>query len=208
MVIISKSSIISKDGRCMWRSARRKESHSGCLALKSKGIFGAYEWSKWWQMADSNRKKILAQAAYIHDMFIEPYLTDKKTKQIPLIVCGDINDGPGLDASERRLFGSGIERLMGSIWQPELCLGNSLFDSMKPKEKKGLNFSIYTTSYRDPIFNNVYQEEWIDHLLYSRTSQNWVQSAKVNLKMPDGTKIWKKYKNASDHYPVSCQVVT
>ena len=178
------------------------------LHLKSKGIFGAYEWSKWWQMADSNRKKILAQAAYIHDMFIEPYLTDKKTKQIPLIVCGDINDGPGLDASERRLFGSGIERLMGSIWQPELCLGNSLFDSMKPKEKKDLNFSIYTTSYRDPIFNNVYQQEWIDHLLYSRSSQNWVQSAKVNLKMPDGKEIWKKYKNASDHYPVSCQVVT
>ena len=178
------------------------------LHLKSKGIFGAYEWSKWWQMADSNRKKILAQAAYIHDMFIEPYLTDKKTKQIPLMVCGDINDGPGLDASEKRLLGSAVERLMGSIWQPDLCLGNSLYDTLKPKDKKDLDFSsIYTTSYRDPIFDNVYQKEWIDHILYSRSLPNWVHSAKVNRKMPDGKSIWEKYKNASDHYPVSCEVV-
>ncbi len=32
---------------------------------------------------------------------------------------GDINDGPGLDASEKRLYGSGIERLMGTVWTPE-----------------------------------------------------------------------------------------
>lgn len=31
---------------------------------------------------------------------------------------GDINDGPGLNASEKRLYGSGIERLMGTIWTP------------------------------------------------------------------------------------------
>jgi len=180
------------------------------LHLKSKGITGAYEWSKWWEMADSNRKKILAQTAHIHSMFIEPYLTDDKTKQIPLIVCGDINDGPGLDASEKRLLGSAFEHLMGNIWQPDQCLGNSLFDALKPKEKKDLNFSsIYTTSYRDPIFNNVYLKDWIDHILYSKSSQlNWVRNAKVNRQMPDGTSIWIKYKNASDHYPVSVEVVT
>ena len=31
---------------------------------------------------------------------------------------GDINEGPGLDASEKRLYGSGIERLMGTVWTP------------------------------------------------------------------------------------------
>ncbi len=180
------------------------------LHLKSKGIFSAYEWSKWWETADANRKKILAQATHIHDEFIGPYLTDAQTKQIPLIVCGDINDGPRLDASEKRLFGSGIERLMGNIWQPGLCLGNALFDVLKPKDQEGLNFSsIYTTSYRDPIFNNIYQKDWIDHILYSkRQSANWVRNAKVNEYMPDKTPIWKKYKHASDHYPVSVEVVT
>jgi endonuclease/exonuclease/phosphatase family metal-dependent hydrolase len=180
------------------------------LHLKSKGIFDAYEWSKWWEMADANRKKILGQATHIHDTFIEPYLTEEKTKQIPLIVCGDINDGPGLDASEKRLHGSGIERLMGTIWQPGKCLGNALFDTLKPKAQKALDFSsIYTTSYKDPIFNNVKQNEWIDHILYSKSPlSNWVQKAKVNSNMPNGTSIEKKYKHASDHYPVSVEVVT
>jgi hypothetical protein len=180
------------------------------LHLKSKGIFSAYEWSEWWAIADANRKKILAQATHIHDAFIRPYLTDSQTKQIPLIVCGDINDGPGLDASEKRLFGSGVERLMGNIWQPGHCLGNALFDALKPKDREELDFSsIYTTSYRDPIFNNVYQKEWIDHILYSNQKPvSWVQNAKVNENMPDKTLIWKKYKHASDHYPVSVEVIT
>jgi hypothetical protein len=28
--------------------------------------------------------------------FIEPFLSDAATAKTPLIVCGDINDGPGL----------------------------------------------------------------------------------------------------------------
>jgi endonuclease/exonuclease/phosphatase family metal-dependent hydrolase len=139
------------------------------LHLKSKGIFDALEWSRWWDTADANRKKILAQATQIRLKFLEPFLSDPATAKTPLIVCGDINDGPGLDASERRLFGSGIERLMGIIWRPQFCLGNALFDTLKQKDKEELDFSsIHTTSFKDPIFNGVYQKEWIDHILYSR----------------------------------------
>jgi endonuclease/exonuclease/phosphatase family metal-dependent hydrolase len=178
------------------------------LHLKSKGIFDAYEWSKWWEMADANRKKILAQANQIRTRFLDPYLSDAQTKAIPLLVCGDINDGPGLDASEKRLFGSGIERLMGSVWRPGLCLGNALFEALKPKDQEELDFSsIYTTSFRDPIFNNVYQREWIDHILYSKSpAADWVQNAQVHRTMPDGHKIWEKYKHASDHFPVSVEI--
>jgi len=46
-------------------------------------------------------------------------------------------------------------------------------------------------------------------IFYSKSPlTNWVQRALVNSNMPDGTSIWKKYKNASDHYPVSVEVVT
>src|SRR5215213_884925 len=45
------------------------------LHLKSKGIFTAYEWSKWWQIADANRRKILAQATQLRLRFLDPYLT-------------------------------------------------------------------------------------------------------------------------------------
>ena len=180
------------------------------LHIKSKGIFDALEWSRWWDTADANRKKILAQATQIRMKFLEPFLADAATANTPLIVCGDINDGPGLDASERRLFGSGVERLMGVIWRPQFCLGNALFDTLKPKDRQELDFSsIYTTSFKDPIFNGVYQKEWIDHILYSRNQNGvWVTGAQVHSKMPDGTAIYTKYKHASDHFPVSVDVTT
>ncbi len=118
--------------------ASRKEFRILGLHLKSKGIFDAYEWSKWWQVADANRRKLLAQATQLRTGFIDPYLQSEESNSIPLLVCGDINDGPGLDASEKRLFGSTIERLMGLVWFPELCLRNALFERLTAKER-GLN---------------------------------------------------------------------
>ena len=180
------------------------------LHLKSKGIFDALEWSRWWNKADANRKKILAEASEIRTKFIEPFLTEAATPGMPLIICGDINDGPGMDASEKRLFGSGVERLMGSVWKPNLCIGNALFDSLKPKDRDELDFSsLYTTSFKDPIFNGVYQHEWIDHVLYSKNQAGaWVGNAQIRTKMPDGSFIWNKYKHASDHFPVTAEVNT
>ena len=175
------------------------------LHLKSKGIFGAYEWSKWWQIADANRRKILAQAAQVRLGFLDPYMTAAETRAVPLIVCGDINDGPGLDASEKRLFGSGVERLMGTVWRPDLCLRNALFDSLSDEQRAELDFeSLATTSFRDPIFNDTWHREWIDHVLYAdRPGGPWVAKAQVHYRMPDGTPIWQRYPHASDHYPVT-----
>jgi endonuclease/exonuclease/phosphatase family metal-dependent hydrolase len=178
------------------------------LHLKSKAIFGAYEWSKWWQIADANRKKILAQATQLRLQFLDTYLTDNETKDIPLIVCGDINDGPGLDASEKKLYGSAVERLMGTTWKPELCLGNALFDQLKDKERKDLNFkTISTTSFRDPIFNWMWHKVWIDHILYSKNSTaSWINNATIHHTMTDGARIWEKYPDASDHHPISATI--
>ncbi len=177
------------------------------LHLKSKGIFNAYEWSKWWAVSDANRKKLLAQATQIRVQFLDKYLGDPATQRIPIIVCGDINDGPGLDASEKRLLGSAIERLMGNVWRPFLSLGNALFDTLSEKDQAELNFEkIYTTSFKDPIFNNVWQKEWIDHILYSYNRAEWVKNARVSSEMPDGQKIWSKCPHASDHYPIMAEI--
>jgi len=175
------------------------------LHLKSRGIFEAYEWSKWWSIADANRRKILAQATRLRLDFLDPFLSAAETGSTPLIVCGDINDGPGLDASEKRLFGSGVERLMGTIWKPKLCLRNALFDTLSAKDQAGLRFEkISTTRFSDPIFNNVTHKVWIDHVLYSDNQPGqWVNGAEVHALMPDGTPVWFKYKFASDHYPIT-----
>jgi endonuclease/exonuclease/phosphatase family metal-dependent hydrolase len=174
------------------------------LHLKSKLLMEAYEWSKWWQMADANRKKLLAQATQIRLKFLDTYMTTAATRAIPLIVCGDINDGPGLDSSEKKLFGSAVERLMVTIWHPEFCLRNALFEALPAAAQKKLDFSkIATTRFKDPIFNNVYHEEWIDHVLYTDSgAAAWVSEAKTNHILPNSKK-YRDYKNASDHVPVS-----
>jgi hypothetical protein len=37
---------------------------------------------------------------------------------------------------------------------------------------------------------------------------SWVRSAQIHHKMPDKADIWEKYKYASDHHPVSVEIVT
>jgi hypothetical protein len=124
------------------------------LHLKSKGIFTSYGWSKWWQIADANRRKILAQASQLRLQFLDPYLTADETREIPLIVCGDINDGPGLDASEKRLFGSGVERLMGTVWKPRLCLRNALFEALDEDDQAEFQLSTKIPSASGSVLSN------------------------------------------------------
>ncbi len=135
------------------------------------------------------------------------YLVENATKDIPLIVCGDINDGPGFDASEMKLMASGVESLMGSIWKPGLALGNVLYDSLSPNDQSALDFEdLYTASFRDPIIDGSYMRVWIDHILYRRNSAGWVSDGKILREMPDGERIYRKYPAGSDHFPVTCKI--
>lgn len=174
------------------------------LHLKSKGIFQAYEWSKWWQLADANRRRLLAQCRHLRTHFLDPYLTGAETAGMPLIVCGDINDGPGFDTSEMRLLASGVETIMGSVWRPHLSLGNALFDSLSEKDRAELDFgSLSTTRFPDPIFNDTQHRVWIDHILYSRNAPaGWVSEAQIPRETADGLEYWK----ISDHFPVTARV--
>jgi endonuclease/exonuclease/phosphatase family metal-dependent hydrolase len=177
------------------------------LHLKSKGIFSAYEWSKWWALAGANRMKLLAQCRRFRQLFLDAYLSDVATQGVPLLVCGDINDGPGFDTSEMRLKASAIETLMGSVWRPELCLGNALFDALPAKDRDALDFEdLATTRFSDPIFNETFHKVWIDHILYSRNGHGtWVKDGKVHASMGNQA-IWRAFPFASDHYPISATI--
>ena len=169
------------------------------LHLKSKGLFGAYEWSRWWALADANRERLVAQCQHFREAFLDIYLSAPETAAIPLVVCGDINDGPGFDTSEMRLKASGIETLMGNVWRPDLTMGNALFDTLDTGDQKKLDFeSLSTTRFPDPIFNDSFHHVWIDHVLYSRVGTPWVSGATILREMADQT----PFHRVSDHYPV------
>lgn len=174
------------------------------LHLKSKGIFAAHEWSRWWQLADANRMRLLAQCRHLREVFLDAYLQDPGTRDIPLIVCGDINDGPGFDTSEMRLNASGVETLMGSVWRPGLALGNALYDTLPPERQAALDFrGLGTTRFADPIFNDTYHRVWIDHILYSRRApEGFVTGAEIPRETADGLEYWK----ISDHFPVTAEI--
>jgi endonuclease/exonuclease/phosphatase family metal-dependent hydrolase len=178
------------------------------LHLKSKGIFNAFEWSKWWRTADANRMRLLAQCHHFRDAFVEPYLSDPTTQNMPLIVCGDINDGPGFDTSEAKLNASGVETLMGDVWRADLTLGNALFDTLAADDQVARDFGdLATTRFKDPIFNKAYHNVWIDHIMYTRNAgAGWVMNGAIHRNMPSGQPIWREFSTASDHYPVSATV--
>ena len=102
---------------------------------------------------------------------------------------------------------SGIERLMGTVWKPNLCLGNALYDALDPDDRWEIDLSsISTTSFKDPIFDT-YRDVWIDHILYTRNRpDSWIVNATVHEKMPDGEMVWRKHKYASDHFLVTVDI--
>ncbi|KGJ02844.1 hypothetical protein SAMN04487972_12722 [Paracoccus halophilus] len=94
--------------------------------LKSKGIFGAYEWSRWWQLADANCMRLLAQCRHMREAFLEVYLSDPAA--LPLIVAGDINDAvvPIAEDLQVRFFGAGVQQRADLSVQHLPCGGQIL----------------------------------------------------------------------------------
>ena len=81
--------------------------------LKSKAPHGATSSQQVMRISIENRRKQLAQCIWLRQR-VEQHLDAGE----PLIVLGDLNDGPGLDEYERLFGRSGVEVVMG-IDQPE-----------------------------------------------------------------------------------------
>ncbi|KEJ89925.1 endonuclease/exonuclease/phosphatase family protein [Sulfitobacter donghicola] len=77
--------------------------------LKSKAPHGARDDNHAMQIAIANRRKQLAQAIWLRER-IDAHITD----QTPLILMGDLNDGPGLDEFENLFGRSSVEIILGA----------------------------------------------------------------------------------------------
>jgi endonuclease/exonuclease/phosphatase family metal-dependent hydrolase len=77
--------------------------------LKSKAPHGARDDAHAMQIAIANRRKQLAQAIWLRTR-IDMHVADK----MPLMLLGDLNDGPGLDAFENLFGRSSVEIILGA----------------------------------------------------------------------------------------------
>ena len=163
---------------------------------KSKGIFSSVDMVHLERESRRNRLKIFAECHWIRRR-VDEWLD----RGHDVVVMGDINDGPGMDEYEMRYGRSGVEQIMGSVFEPDRVLRNHVG---RPKWGR-YGWSPSTVRFKDRITEtNI--NVLIDHILIS-----------AGLKTSGGTphQVWNPFENnaakpvkdallaASDHFPVT-----
>jgi predicted extracellular nuclease len=185
-------------------SVRKKNSPDAEIAriivahTKSKGIFDSVDLARYEQLSERNRRKLFAECCSIRQR-CNQWLSDKPNQKI--IVCGDFNDGFGLDYYESRFSKSAVDILLGDVWSPE-----SIFKHVLPKPKLNkYGWSPSSSRYKDRITGD-YFNVLIDHILVSQNIpyENAMVWNPYPDNAPDNVKAIKKnLVDASDHFPVS-----
>lgn len=168
---------------------------------KSKGVFSVVDLYDFQKIALANRKRLVGQAIRLRER-LEQLIHGPD----PVVVMGDMNDGPGLDPFERMVGRSFVETTMGSIYNPGGIFHNVLWwmsgSSASRKE-------LWTADFPDPIVEHPlgYRHRvWLDHILVSPDMLN--ADSKVRYVMDSGA-IGEKNRDsreASDHFPVYCKI--
>lgn len=172
---------------------------------KSKGIFDVVDLHNFENISLGNRKKLIGQANHLRQRINE--LLDEPAAP-PLIVMGDMNDGPGIDPYEMKLGKSFVETVMGDVFNPGKTLHNTLHHLTQSSSTKK---DLWTVDFPDPIVSHSfgYQHRvWIDHILLSPDMLK--PNSPIRL-APNSGAIGEKNaaaKDASDHFPVFCKLIT
>lgn len=170
---------------------------------KSKGIFSVTYLQNYQKIALANRKRLVGQALKLRSR-LDQLLQEQKP--LPVVVLGDMNDGPGLDPFEMMIGRSFVETAMGSVYNPSGIFHNTLW--WRSKESK-LKKNLWTADFPDPIVSHPkgYQHRvWIDHLLIS---QDMLQPTNPVRYVMNSGEIGPKDKDArkaSDHFAVYCKI--
>jgi len=183
------------------------EFHLIAAHLKSKAPHGARNDAEAMQISIANRRKQLAQAIWLRRR-IEERLAEKT----PLIVAGDLNDGPGLDQYERLFGRSSVEIVMGHGLKDQAGSDDMvLFD---PHAEQGLSRKLGAVPTTARFFladQNCYLQALLDYLMVSKD---------LIAKRP-AWRIWHPFNTpecfddpalrqalltASDHFPVSLEI--
>lgn len=168
--------------------------------LKSKAPHGARNRDQVMRFSIANRRKQLAQAIWLRQR-----ITDHLDAGTPLIVVGDMNDGPGLDEYEHLFGRSSVEILLGAEGMPELY---------EPHAQMALSRRLAATPTTSRFFirpENRFLQALLDYIMVSPQIKD--RNASWRIWHPlDDPKCWKTpdlrdaLVTASDHFPVTLDV--
>ena len=165
---------------------------------KSKGIFNSVDLLRWQKEEERNRRRLLAECAWVRRR-VDAWLDDGH----PVVVMGDINDGPGMDWFEMRFGKSAVDLLMGDLFDPDRILRNLAgrpswtSDGWRPASAR----------FRDRVTGS-YVNVLIDHVLVSAGLSSGAGTHRVWNPYDDSSLAGLKtdLNTASDHYPVSLEL--
>lgn len=168
--------------------------------LKSKAPHGAQNRDEVMRYSIANRRKQLAQAIWLRQR-----ITDHLDIGTPLIVVGDMNDGPGLDEYEDLFGRSSVEILLGGEGMPQL---------FEPHARMALSRKLTATPTTSRFFirpQKRFLQALLDYIMVSPQIQE--RDAEWRIWHPlDDPKCWNTPElrdalvTASDHFPVTLDV--
>ncbi len=167
--------------------------------VKSKAPHGARDDDHAMRIAITNRRKQLAQCIWLRRR-IDAHLAEG----VPLIVLGDLNDGPGLDVYEELFGRSGVEIVMG--WDGDA--DRMMFDPHAAKALERRIMAAPTTARFYVSSEGRYLSALLDYILVSPDLRPAARRWKVWHPFEDPT-CWENdalrdaLLMASDHFPVT-----
>ncbi len=170
---------------------------------KSKGIFSVVDLHHFENISLGNRKKLIGQANRLRSR-LDDLL--KQPNSLPMVVMGDMNDGPGYDAYEMKLGKSFVETVMGSVFEPGNIFHNTLWWMSQSSATKE---DLWTVEFPDPIVENAlgYKHRvWIDHILVSPDLLKPESPLRLVEKSGRIAEKNKTARDASDHFAVYCTI--
>ena len=148
--------------------------------------------------AAENRRILLAQAINIRD-HIDSILTSQPNE--PIVICGDMNDGIGLDPFEYHLGGDFASIMTGSVRKPHHLFINACTSQIVENiENPGTNYSLKFVDDQGKT-----RKLLIDHLMFSPV----FKASSVKLDDNSGrirNDILTTYPKSSDHAPVEATI--
>lgn len=166
---------------------------------KSKGIFNAMDRVHFERTSDRNRRKLFAECSSIR-LRVDEWLEQDR----PLVVMGDINDGPGFDYYESRFGRSAVELILGDVFDVDSMLSYPIGRPKFGRYGWEPSTARFTDSFTGDKVNAL-----IDHIM---------TSSQIRPTGNERALVWNPYQlveakaqkqallDASDHFPVTFDI--